>query len=279
MFKCKFAKMFDNTIFTKYGLTPVKEDCFRVQNMTFCVADGVTRDSIFGKAVPYPKNEKEAKEWIEVYPNPSGAYLAAEICARRFVEELEKEELVTKEKVQKVINQVNDEIATINKGRTIDYLAQDLYCCEAVGGKIVEDKLFCFSIGDCHITTFNKEFRPIFTTINNHKLFEEYLENIYKKQYEFDWENDECRIKVRKEFRNNPKKEFSFGALSGEKEAQNYIDTYEVELSEVQYICAYSDGYEPIFEKEEETKRVILDPESSAKEGKERTLILFEREQ
>ena len=88
MFKLKFAKMFDNIIFTKYGLCPVAEDYFSVNNLSFCVADGVTRDDINGNAVEYPETELEAREWIKNYPNPSGSYKAAKIICDEFIKEI-----------------------------------------------------------------------------------------------------------------------------------------------------------------------------------------------
>ena len=73
MFKLKFAKMYDNNIFKEYNLEPVAEDYFLVKDDIFCVADGVTRDSVNGEVIPYPKNKEEVEYWVGVYPNPSGA--------------------------------------------------------------------------------------------------------------------------------------------------------------------------------------------------------------
>ncbi len=285
MFSCKFAHMYDNKIFLKYHKKPVAEDYFKVENNIFCVADGVTRDSVDEQAVPYPETKQEVEEWIEKYPKPSGAYEAAKICAENFVMYLSKfkAEEITTEIVSKVIKKVNHDILEINKGRKINYLKDDLYCCEAVGGIIVGNKLYCFSIGDCHITVFSKERKILFTTKNNHKQFEDYLNDIYIKHHKFDWNNPEDRIMVRRDYRNNPDqkyrgKDVSFGALSGEKEAEYYIDVYEVDLDKAQYICAYSDGCEPIFDNDQKIEKILNNPESLKEEGKERTLILFEKE-
>ena len=74
MFKLKFAKMYDNKIFEKFNLKPIAEDYYIAKEDMFCVADGVTRDTIKGEAVPYPKNEEEAKDisqeiFLKVYRN------------------------------------------------------------------------------------------------------------------------------------------------------------------------------------------------------------------
>lgn len=282
MFKLKFAKMYDNSIFKKYNINPIAEDYFKVEDNIFCVADGVTRDSIYGESIPYPQNRQEVEEWIKVYPNPSGAYEAAKICAESFVEKLwEYDKKIDESVILDAIRIANNKIAKINENRKIDYLANDLFCCVAVGGCIIENTLYCFSIGDCHITAFDENFNIKFNTINNHKQFEDYLE-IYSKENKYDWNNPKDRVMVRRDFRNKPgklynNKEISFGVLSGEKEAEHYIDVYKVDLSQIKYICAYSDGCEPFFEKKEIAKKIILEPEQLKNEGKERTLVIYER--
>ena len=282
MFKLKFAKMYDNSIFKKYNINPIAEDYFKVEDNIFCVADGVTRDSIYGESIPYPKNKQEVEEWIKVYPNPSGAYEAAKICAESFVEKLlEYDKKIDENVILDAIRIANNKIAKINENRKIDYLANDLFCCVAVGGCIIENTLYCFSIGDCHITAFDENFNIKFNTINNHKQFEDYLE-IYSKENKYDWNNPKDRVMVRRDFRNKPgklynNKEISFGVLSGEKEAEHYIDVYKVDLSQIKYICAYSDGCEPFFETKEIAKKIILEPEQLKNEGKERTLVIYER--
>ncbi len=283
MFKLKFAQMYDNNIFKEYNLNPVAEDYFLAKDNIFCIADGVTRDSIYGQVIPYPKNKEEVEFWVKVYPNPSGAYTAAKICANSFVKHIsECEDEVNENVIMEIVKKVNQEIWEINKNRQIDYVANDLFCCVAVGGKIEDNTLYCFSIGDSHITLLDENFNVKFTTINNHRNFEEYLDNVYCKENEFDWSNPKYRVMVRRDYRNKPNvkyngKEVSFGVLSGEKEAEHYVDTYKVDLTGVKYICAYSDGCEPFFEDKEKLKEIILNPEKLQNEGKERTLIIYER--
>lgn len=282
MWNLKFAKMYDNNIFTKYGLTPVVEDYFKVDENVFCIADGVTRDDINGNPVPYPKNKEEAEKWIELYPNPSGAFDAAKITCDTFVDLLKKETQVNKQIILKTARKANKAVWNINDGRKIDYLKEDLYCCEAVGGVVKENKLYCFSIGDCHISVFDDNMELMFTSINNHKQFEDFIDNIYTKQHEFDWNRAEDRIMARRDYRNKPGqkingKDISFGAFTGEEQAEYYIDTYEIDLEKAKYICAYSDGYEPYFEAKEKLQKVVNFPESTDLEGKERTIIIYER--
>ena len=144
------------------------------------------------------------------------------------------------------------------------------------------ETLYAFSIGDCHIALLDKNKKIQFETINNHKQFEDYLQQVYCKENSYDWNNNQDREMIRRDFRNNPKKEYkgkeiSFGALSGQKEAEHYIDTYQVSLKGIQYICAYSDGCEPIFALQEKIEKIITNPECLQEEGKERTLVIYER--
>lgn len=284
MFKLKFAKMYDNTIFTKYNLCPVVEDYFKTSDSTFCVADGVTRDDVNGNVVGYPETKEEALDWLSRYPNPSGAYESAKIVCETFVNDVAKlnNSEISEEKIMDIIKKSNQSLQKINDNRNIDYLKEDYYCCEAVGGRIVNNTLYCFSIGDCHITVLNDNLDVIFTTINNHKQFEDYLNNIYCKQHHFDWTTPEARVMVRRDYRNKPDKKYegkdvSFGALSGEKEAEYYLDTYSIDLSNAKYICAYSDGCEPFFESKENIEKLFENLDGLKYEGKERTLVVYEK--
>lgn len=284
MFKLIYDKTFDNTIFTKLHLTPVVEDYYKIKDLSFCVADGVTRDNIKGEAVPYPKDEEEAKYWIETYPNPSGAFDSAKIVCDTFVSEIEKyqENEISENVIMDVAKLCNKALKPLNANRDIDYLKEDYYCCEAVGGKIIDNYLYCFSLGDCHITLLDKNYNIIFTTINNHKQFEDYLNTVYSKEHTFNWDDSKDRIMVRKDYRNNPSKkhngkDVSYGTFSGEDTAEYYIDTYKVDLSNVEYICAYSDGCEPFFESKETIKNLLEDLDSLEHTGKERTLVVYKR--
>ena len=177
---------------------------------------------------------------------------------------------------------MNKDIFKINQNREIDYLANDYYGCVAVGGYISSNMLYCFSIGDSHIVALDENGNIQFETINNHKPFENYLENVYSKQNQFDWNNATDRMMVRRDYRNKPEmkyqgKDISFGVLTGEKEAEYYIDTYAIDLTNIKYICAYSDGCEPYFREKSIINKILKEPEIIEREGKERTLIIYER--
>lgn len=276
MFKLIYHDTQDNEIFAQYGEKTVREDYYKVENNIFCVADGVTRDYIDATPAKYPKNKDEVKEWVEKYPYPSGAYKAAKIIADNFVKYMKNEKHISEAKILAIIEKINEDVWEINKDRKIDYLKEDYYCAVAVGGIIQENILYAFSVGDCHITLLDDECNIVFTTINNHKPFEDYIEKMYSKENEYNWEEKETRIMVRRDFRNKPEEKNSFGVISGEEEALKFIETYKIELDKVKYICAYSDGCEPDFASKKAIKEIIQNTREKVKEGKEKTLIIYE---
>ena len=285
-FELIYAKTCDNNAFVKYNIKPVVEDYFKTYGNIFCIADGVTRDSINGEPIPYPTTEEECKKILEIYPNPSGAFESARICADNFIKYIQQifHKSVNEKDILEIAKKINTDIKKINEGREIDYLANDYFGCVAVGGYIdeKEDTLYCFSIGDCHIMCLDEEGNIIFQTNNNHKQFEDYLENIYIPKNNYDWNKSEDRVMVRRDYRNNPDvkyngKDISFGVLTGEKNAEYYIEEYQVSLKDVKYICAYSDGCEPFFKEKEQRKKICLNPTIIEEQGKERTLIIYEK--
>ena len=129
---------------------------------------------------------------------------------------------------------------------------------------------------------FDNKYNNIFSSLNNHEQFEEYEKNYLKKIYNYNWKDSNYRVLVRKEYRNNPDKiingkNVSFGVLSGEKNAEFYIDTYEIDIKNAKYICAYSDGCKDFFSKKETIKKIIDNPYRMQKTNFENTLIIYER--
>lgn len=282
MFKLVYNKKYQNQLYTKYGIEFPEEDYYFIDNSIFCIADGVTRDLIGGEIRPYPKTEEEVKYIAEHYPNPSGALMSSKIIANNFVKYIkEKENIVDERIIKEEIKKANKDVWEINKNRDIDYTGEDLYCSVAVGGIIKEDYLYCFSIGDCYIKAFDNNFNELFVTVNEHLNTEEYEEEFLKKGL-YSWDDPRGRILIRAALRNNAiisykGKKVGFGALTGEDSAMDFIKTYKVDLKNIKYICAYSDGCMPYFEDQKESKSTVLNPERIAKDGKERTLVIYER--
>lgn len=282
MFKVKYSERMQNQLYTNYNIKFPEEDYYCLDEGIFCVADGVTRDLKGGKVVPYPKTKEEAQFIADNYPNPSGAYESSKICANNFVKYIKEAKNIDEKEILNAITKANKDIWEINKNRKIDFVGEDLYCSEAVGGIITEKYLYCFGIGDCYIKVFDDNFEEIFSTENDHFWMEEF-ENEYLKSGEYNWFDPRYRILIRGALRNNyiithNGKKVGYGALTGEDRAIDFVKIYKVNLEKAKYICAFSDGCMEYFENKEETKKTCTNPERIKENGSERTLIIYEKE-
>lgn len=282
MFKVIYSKRYQNQIYTKYNLKFPEEDYFYLEDNIFCVADGVTRDLIGGKIRPYPKTKADAEYIAKNYPNPSGAFESSKIIANNFVKNLkEVSNYINEEKIKEAIKKANKDVWEINKNRKIDYVGEDLYCSEAVGGIILDDVLYCFGIGDCYIKVFDEEYNELFSTENDHEWMEKF-ENDYLKSGEYDWMDPRYRLLIRGALRNNyivtyNGEKAGYGALTGEDSAIDFVKIYKVPLKNAKYVTAYSDGCMPYFENKEESKKTLNNPDRINSNGSERTLVIYEK--
>lgn len=279
MFSLKYNKRYQNQMYTKYDIKFPEEDYGYLEDNIFCVADGVTRDLIGGDIRPYPKTKEEAEYIANHYPNPSGAYASSKIIANNFIKYM-KENEASEDAVKESIKKANKDVWEINKDRNIDYVGEDLYCSEAVGGIITDEYLYCFSIGDCYIKVFDENKNEIFVTENDHLWMEDF-ENEYLKSGEYNWMDPRYRLLIRGALRNNyivthKGKKVGYGALTGEDRAMDFVKIYKVPLNNAKYICAYSDGCVEYFE-EETAKETLDNPDRIKENGSERTLIIYER--
>jgi len=281
MFKLKYSKRYQNQIYTQYNLKFPEEDYFYIEDNIFCVADGVTRDLIGGEIRPYPKTEEEATYIAQHYPNPSGAFESSKIIANGFIKYMKEAKEVNEEAVFEAIKKANKDVWGINEHRKIDYVGEDLYCSEAVGGIIVDNYLYCFGIGDCYIKVYDEDYNEIFTTENDHMWMEEF-ETEYLKSGEYNWMDPRYRLLIRGALRNNyivtyNGKKVGYGALTGENRAMEFVQVCKVPLEKARYICAYSDGCMPYFENKEEVENTLKNPDRIIENGSERTLVIYER--
>ena len=215
----------------------------------------------------------------EHYPNPSGAFLSSKIIANNFVKYMKNQENISEKTVKKAIRKANKDVWVINSDRKIDYLGEDLYCSEAVGGIITNEYLYCFSIGDCYIQVFDRNQNILFSTENDHEWMEKF-EIEYLKSGEYNWMDPRYRLLIRGALRNNyivthNGKHVGYGALTGEARAMDFVKIYKVPLKKAKYIVAYSDGCMPYFENSKEIHKTLSDPDRIKMAGSERTLLIY----
>lgn len=274
-----------------YGdLMPAEDSLLQYDNI-FCVADGITRDPIS----PKDFTDKKPEEILKKYPNPSGAKFAADLFCKTFVKSLKDAE-PSKEQVKKAFITANKNIAKLNKKHfaKIDYLVNDFFACVAVGGVIHDNKLYWGGICDCGIIIYSKNGAIKFQTDNWMSDFINY-ENNNLKTPEFNWTKPKYRKLVRSEFRNNPNKIvdgklISYGAMTGEKNVEKFMNFGVVELKRDDLIIFFSDGFEDTVNRDDFFKHIHLNTNTSkddnflkytnqlakenyAKFGRERSLI------
>ncbi|MEP7103432.1 MAG: hypothetical protein ABI721_01835 [Candidatus Dojkabacteria bacterium] len=220
-----FSFQFDGS---KYSEKP-QEDAFSLNQDTFCVADGITRDPIGVSKVEHI-NSQENKEH---YPNPSPAKFASNLFVNEFLNYSKTHSIEESFKFgNRKVKELNQE-----KNPNPDYLENDFWACVAVSAKIKDHKLNWGVIGDCAIKVFSQDWDLKFETPNSVKIFEKYFfSDANKDLKDFDWKTSKGRTLVRKEFRNNTNKEGSYGALTG-----------EVNLEQGDIVVLYSDGFERTF--------------------------------
>lgn len=274
-----------------YGHLMPPEDSMLAEGKIFCVADGITRDPIS----PKDFTNLSAENSLKNYPNPSGARFAADIFCESFIKSLYKK-VPSLKTIRNAFIFGNKQIAKLNKQivKKVDYLANDFFGCVASGGVIYNNKLFWAGICDCGIIIYDKNGKIKFQTPNYMKPFEEY-EKQYLQKRDFNFAMPKYRKMIRSEYRNNTKKIFenkciSYGALTGEKEAEKFMNFGEIGLSKGDLVVFYTDGFEATMQHKKFFKNIYQKTENLAEQsfvpyslslakedynkfGKERTLI------
>lgn len=255
------------------------EDQFYANDIEAIVADGITRDpvGVFDLSI------LSFEEMVKKYPRPSGAELAAkEIC-----DTFSKTNGTLKNRLieaNKSVKRLNDKYIL-----NCDYLQNDYYGAVASCVHIENDVLNYAYICDSGVIVYDNLGNIKFQTNNDKEL----ISDPYIKEIGIPWNLPEARVKVRESFRNNLNniqdgKCVSFGALTGEESASEFIKSGKVNLSDGDIVVVYSDGlinflndkefisYILNFNKEEFEKYINLKSSSDYnKYGMEKTIIIF----
>lgn len=274
----------------QYGHLMPPEDSMLENGRIFCVADGVTME------ISSPKNF-DYKRALLKYPNPSKARMVADIFCKSFVDYLNGQKPSLKE-IKTAFVSGNKAIEKFNKKHTkkINYLNHDLSACVASGGVITNNKLYWGNICDCGIIIFSKNGKVKFQTPNLMNSFVEY-EKKYLQRPNFNFSNPKYRIMIRSEHRNKKAKVIkgmysSYGALTGEKIAEDFMNFGKIELNKGDLIIFYTDGFEHTVQNKKFFKTIYKKTESLIEQsfvpydltlakkdpemfGRERTLIAY----
>jgi len=232
----------------KWGNVP--EDSLKYlekgKKIYLAVADGVSRDPF--NNYPNLNTEEGKKSMAKYYPKPSLAKRAADIA-------VESEDLY----------KANKKIFNFNKEKVPDpnWLKEDLAGCTASLAKIEGNNLHYQFIACCGVGVIGKNGQIKLQTPDEYWTIDKSRWDL-AKQADFIqgfvasvgenhqwWLHPEGRFLMRRFFRNKPKQKYSFGVLTGEKEAEEYIRQGELMLEDGDVVLVYSDGLKkPLFSDE-----------------------------
>jgi len=217
------------------------EDAFKYNEDSTAVSDGITRDPFL--KLPDLKTLRGKLNWIIFYPRLSPAKLIADVFCDSFVWFMRQFKEKDEKAIYRAFEQTNEEIRRLNEiyNPNPDFLKNDFWACVAAGTALREqDKQKILSYGfitDCGVAVFDNKGNLRLKTPNEMIHAEDFIPD-------FNWRSPEQRADFRKRFRNNPSNPNSYGALTGEKVALNYVRTGELEIFPEDIAITYSDGLE-----------------------------------
>ena len=272
-----YKKTFDNIKLINIDF-PV-EDQYYVSNNEAIVADGITRDPIGIMDLSKCSNEI----FIAKYPRPSGAELAAKEICKTFS--------ITKGLLIDRLVKCNEAIKKLNNQyiSSCDYLENDYYGAVAACIDIKNSILNYAYICDCGVIVYDSIGNIKFQTDDDKELFSDPFIN----KIGIPWNLPEARVIVRRDYRNNLKniydgKCISYGAITGEQSAINFIKTGQIELTAGDIVLVYSDGFSKFLHDKDFILQIIdfkqeifenyieqKSKENYEKYSKEKTLVMF----
>lgn len=272
-----YAKTFENNKTINCDF-PIEDQFYAIDELAV-VADGITRDPVGINDL----SKISFEEMIKLYPRPSGAELAASIITESFKDfkgDLKEQLIFANNKIKELNNKFIPQC---------DYLQNDYYGSVASCVYIDNSILYYAYICDCGVIVYNKSGEIKFQTEDDKEIYSD----PYIRKVGIPWHLPEARIIVRKDYRNNPQniqngKCVSYGALTGEEEAVNFIRDGSIKLTDGDIVIIYSDGFVKFLQNEDFINNILnFDKEKfesyvedlSEKDyncyGKEKTLVIL----
>ena len=257
------------------------EDQYYTSETDAIVADGITRDPI--GITDFSKCSK--CEFIEKYPKPSGAELAAKEICKTFSN--------SKGSLTDRLIEANKSVKKLNNKfiNQCDYLENDYYGACASCIEFENNILNYAYICDCGVIVYNKNGNIKFKTNDDKELYSD----SYINKLGIPWSSPKTRKIVRSQYRNNLNNIIdgncvSYGALTGEESAINFIRSGQLTIEDGDIIIVYSDGFNYYLSDDEFIKNIInfnresfekyveeKSKEDFEKYGKEKTLVIFKK--
>jgi len=228
------------------------EDSYRIceEVGAMAVADGVTRDCTNGAVVD--KSLKGVLNTFFYYPSPSPAKISADIFTDWFPiffrDFSDKDGRAIKESFRETNRKIREWNGCMISDP--DYLVDDYAGCVAATA-VLDEREAVVSWGyicDSGIVIFDSEGEVVFKTEDEgpakHNLAIWRDKRLLGKK----WSDPEARKIIRSTYRNNLSQENSFGVLTGEEVAMNYVRAGVEELRPGYSVAVYTDGLEHVLE-------------------------------
>lgn len=224
---------------------------------------------------------------LEKYPRPSGG----ELAAKTIVDSFKTSTGTLKER----LIQCNNAVKELNNKyiKLCDYLQNDYYGAVASCIKIENNIMNYAFICDSGVIVYDSLGNIRFQTQDEKELYSDpYIDEEIKKSGIL-WSNPDMRVKVRKNYRNNLNniqdgRIVSYGALTGEEEANEFIRSGKLDLNSGDIIAVYSDGFTKFLHDDDFIKHILDFNQKSFEEyinmktnenynkyGSEKTIVLY----
>lgn len=243
--------MFASFFFHNLRYSAPREDALaaNTERRIFIAADGVTRDWDALQRGEAP------------YPNPSPATDAADAVAAAALDALEMT-APSEAALRYALEAANAAARAVNERWKLvenpDYLERDPAGAVAAVGWAAGNRLLCAWIGDCGIAVVRN---GALAWLSRDQL-DNVLAHLARHPAVYD---DARRVYCRRDLRNRPEagengQPISYGVLTGEPEADAYIETATRDLLPGEVVAVHTDGFRPYFEEPEFLAMLSGDP-------------------
>lgn len=222
------------------------EDSYKVYEdngrIIVAVADGITRDPKNMLILPSQREYERWQNFIERYPRPSPAKIIADYFCGGSTHYL----LTNGNNIRRAFETANLEIKIVNQkaNPNPNYLDRDFWACVACLGSIQDNMLYYGFIADCGIAVFDKNGELKFRTENEGPNSKGSIDKDVWKKNKTTFSKPEGRRIIRSQYRNNPLNPLSYGALTGEPSALDFVKIGRQRLKQGDAVVFYSDGLE-----------------------------------
>lgn len=225
---------------------------YRGNIVAVSVADGITRDPV-ARDFPDTKDLRGKVDDLLIfnigYPRPSPAKDVADLFTSGFSLYATSHRVTDGGVIRNIFDRLNrGPIGSFNRKigitpQTANYAERDFAGCVACGAVIRKGKVFYGYIGDCGFAVINRNGRVAKT---NNEVPSKRIDEDLKERFGLEFRQRKGRQKVRKVYRNNLDEELSYGALTGEPNALEYVRAGSFELNYGDVPIVFSDGLEDV---------------------------------